>query len=190
MKKLFTLLMCLFVSAGLMTGCTKTSTDTDLENQGGEGDNVVETTPDSSETVGVAPTEALQNAFFDAASAEGATLETVAVALAENAGAPFELATMAIEPGYLAGFDNFEVTEFEDGYMIAPYISTVPFVAYVFDMGAAADEDIQAFMTALSDNSNPRWNICTSAEAQVTIGQGQYVMFAMTPAQYDTGSAE
>lgn len=84
-----------------------------------------------------------------------------------------------IEPGYLSGFDNFEVTGFEKGAMFAPMMGTIPFVGYVFQL--AEGTDVETFKVSLKDNANLRWNICTEAEEMVVENDGNTVFFVMCP---------
>lgn len=87
--------------------------------------------------------------------------------------------TMEVEPGFLMGFDNYEVTGFEQGVMFAPMIGSVPFVGYVFTL--PADADVDAFVTGLKDNANLRWNICVEADEMVAEANGNKVFFVMCP---------
>ena len=67
--------------------------------------------------------------------------------------------------------------------MFAPMIGTIPFVGYVFTLDEGADVD--AFMQVLSDNADPRWNICTEAEETVIESADSMVFFVMCPAQFE-----
>lgn len=87
---------------------------------------------------------------------------------------------MPIEPGFLIGFDETEITGFQSGVMFAPMIGSIPFVGYIFDLGA--DADAAAFVQTLKDNANPRWNICTEADETVVENVGNIVFFIMCPA--------
>jgi len=87
------------------------------------------------------------------------------------------LTVTEIEEGYLAGFDNAEITGFSEGVMFAPMIGTIPFVGYVFTLESEAD--IDAFIKKLEESANLRWNICTKAEEMVTGKSGNKVFFVM-----------
>ena len=87
--------------------------------------------------------------------------------------------TMAVEPGLLTGFGNEEITGFEDGTMFAPIIGSIPFVGYIFTLGD--DTDVDSFKQMLSDNANPRWNVCTEADETVIENVGNKVFFVMCP---------
>jgi hypothetical protein len=76
------------------------------------------------------------------ADAEGSAQE-IAERLSANEVIPFEAATMAVEPGWLMGFDAEEITGFKDGVMFAPMIGTIPFVGYVFELEDGADVDAE-----------------------------------------------
>jgi hypothetical protein len=116
------------------------------------------------------------------ADTEG-TAQEIAERIASNDIIPFEAVALAVEPGYLAGFDNAEITGFESGVMFAPMMSTVPFVGYVFEL--ADDADVDAFKQTLEDNANLRWNICTEAEEMVVDSEGNKVFFIMAPKNFE-----
>ncbi len=116
------------------------------------------------------------------ADTEG-TAQEIAERIASNEIIPFEAVALAVEPGFLAGFDNAEITGFESGVMFAPMMSTVPFVGYVFEL--ADGEDVDAFKQTLEDNANLRWNICTEAEEMVVDSEGNKVFFVMAPKNFE-----
>ena len=116
------------------------------------------------------------------ADTEGSAQE-IAERIAANDIIPFEAAALAVEPGYLAGFDNAEITGFESGVMFAPMMGTIPFVGYVFEL--ADDADAEAFKQTLEDNANLRWNICTEAEEMVVDSEGNKVFFLMAPQSFE-----
>ena len=86
---------------------------------------------------------------------------------------------MEVEPGLLSGFDNYEVTGFEKGAMFGPMMGSIAFVGYIFDLPEGADAD--AFVTALKDNANPRWQICVTADETIVEVNGDKVFFLMSP---------
>lgn len=112
------------------------------------------------------------------------TLEELATLIVSNPvlGPDFSPVTMEVEPGLLTGFDNAEITGFSEGIMFAPMIGTRPFVGYIFTLEDGADVD--AFIQTLTDNANPRWNICTEAEETVTEQSGNKVFFVMSPKSF------
>ena len=91
----------------------------------------------------------------------------------------FPAVTMPVEPGLLAGFDNAEITGFEEGVMFSPMMGTIPFIGYVFTL--ADDADVEGFKQNLETNANLRWNICTEAEEMHTAVVGNKVFFVMCP---------
>ena len=96
---------------------------------------------------------------------------------------PFGGASMPVEEGFLMGFDNAEITGFEEAVMFAPMMGTIPFVGYVFTMddASAATE----LCTLLEESANPRWNICTEADEMFTTVSGNKVFFVMSPSSFE-----
>ncbi len=121
---------------------------------------------------------------FKALAATETDAQAIADKLAASAAvAAIGPATMPVEPGFLTGFDNAEITGFDAGVMFAPMIGTIPFVGYVFSLADGADAD--AFVKGLEDNANLRWNICTQADEMVAVAEGNFVFFVMAPASLD-----
>ena len=123
---------------------------------------------------------------FNAALAEDASLDATALAeklCANEMASLIGPVTMPVEPGFLMGFNNYEVTGFEEGVMFAPMIGSVPFIGYVFTLPADADAD--AFVTGLKDNGDLRWNICVEADEMVTGTNGNKVFFVMCPTKIE-----
>ena len=116
------------------------------------------------------------------ANPEGSAQE-VADRVIQNEILPFEAVTMPVEPGFLTGFDNAEITGFSEGVMFAPMMGTIPFVGYVFTLEDGADVD--GFVQTLEDNANLRWNICTEAEEMVAEADGNHVFFLMCPKNFE-----
>ncbi len=112
-----------------------------------------------------------------------ASPQEIADALLQNSVIEFMGASMPVEPGFLVGFDNTEITGFEEGVMFAPTIGTIPFVGYIFTLEDGADVD--AFKQMLEDNANLRWNICTAAEEMVVDNEGSTVFFLMCPTSFE-----
>lgn len=100
----------------------------------------------------------------------------------------FMTASMPVEEGYLTGFDNAEITGFEEGVMFGPAIGTIPFVGYVFKLGD--DADAKAFMQTLKDSANLRWNICTEADEVIVENEGDLVLFIMCPQSFEDSAAD
>ena len=90
---------------------------------------------------------------------------------------------MPVEPGFLTGFDNAEITGFEEGVMFAPMMGTIPFVGYVFELEEGAD--IDAFKQTLETSANLRWNICTEAEELIVDNVENKVFFLMSPKSFE-----
>lgn len=106
--------------------------------------------------------------FQNAVAAEGATAESIINAIyASDAGKGVNNAMVApIMEGYLPGF-SADITGFKSGATLASMMMGVPFAAYVFEL--EADANMRQFVKLLKDNSDPAWNICTTAE-MTTIG--------------------
>ena len=62
-------------------------------------------------------------------------------------------------------------------------IGSIAFVGYVFELDAGADAN--AFVKELTDNANPRWNICVEAEETVSAVEGSKVFFCMSPLSFE-----
>jgi hypothetical protein len=124
-------------------------------------------------------------ADFQAKMADGTnrTAEELANELLNNDIIPFSPAVMAVEPGYLSGFNNAEITGFADGAMFAPMIGSIPFVGYIFVLEDGTDVD--AFVSNLKDNADLAWNICVEADEMVCEAEGNTVFFLMCPAQFE-----
>ena len=176
MKRILTaILACVLVLS--MVACTKEPVENDVENNAG---NEVEN--NENVTLGTS----ILNIFKDVV-AEDKTAEEIANAVIEGANLPFGPMAMPVEEGLLTGFDNYEVKGFEEGVVFMPMIGSIPFVGYIFKL--PADADVDAFKTALSENSNRRWNICVEADETVVDNVGNTVFFLMCPASVETEEA-
>lgn len=133
------------------------------------------------ETVG----EILLNEFKD--NPEG-TAQEIAERIIGNEIIPFMGGANPIEPGFLSGFDNVEITDFKEGCMFGPMMGTIPFVGYIFVLEDGADVD--AFVSTLKDNANLRWNICTEAEELTVESEGNTVFFLMSPKEFEEQQGE
>ena len=122
---------------------------------------------------------------FHALKAENVeiTAKEMADAILANPMIQFGGTTMDVEPGLLTGFGNTEITGFNSGVMFAPMIGSIPFVGYVFTLEDGTDAD--AFMQLLSDNADPRWNICVEAEETIIENADNMVFFVMCPSQFE-----
>ena len=116
------------------------------------------------------------------------TAQEIAERIIGNEIIPFMGGANPIEPGFLAGFDNVEITDFKEGCMFGPMMGTIPFVGYIFVLEDGADVD--AFVTTLKDNANLRWNICTEAEELTVESEGNTVFFLMSPKKFEEQPGE
>lgn len=91
----------------------------------------------------------------------------------------YSIVAMPVEEGFLWGFDNFEIKGFEEAAVFMPMIGSIPFVGYVFRLPDGAD--VAAFVKDLTDNANPSWNICVTANQTVAGSLGNNVFFVMCP---------
>ena len=134
---------------------------------------VEETTRKAPETLG----ETLLFDFEDrVAENADATAQELAEGILTNEAILFSGGAMPVEEGFLMGFGEAEITGFEEAVMFAPMIA---FVGYVFDMPDA--ESAEALIDVLTENADPRWNICTEAEETVTGTAEDKVFFVMCP---------
>lgn len=123
--------------------------------------------------------QVLLNVFYDEmAKNPAASAEELANTVISHKSIQFMPMVMAIEEGYLAGFNN-EIKGFASGAAFAPGIGTIPFVGYIFKLADGAD--VEAFKTTLESEANLRWNICTEAEEMVCENVGNTVFFLMCP---------
>ena len=128
------------------------------------------------------PANTLKAEFVELAKGGESALQ-IAEKLVTNEIIPFAGGAMEIEPGLLAGFDNYEVKGFKSGAVFMPMIGSIAFVGYVFELEAGADA--AAFVNELTTNANPRWNICVEAEETVTATEGNMVFFCMSPLSFE-----
>lgn len=133
------------------------------------------------ETVGTTLLGVFNELVADEAAGHDAL--TIADKLITHESILFSGGSMEIEEGYLSGFNNYEVTGFEQGAMFAPMIGSIPFVGYVFIL--PEDADVDAFMTGLKDNADLRWNICVEADEMICEANGNTVFFLMCPANFE-----
>lgn len=130
----------------------------------------------------LSPANTLKAEFVELAKGGESALQ-IAEKLVTNEIIPFAGGAMEVEPGLLAGFDNYEVKGFKSGAVFMPMIGSIAFVGYVFELEAGAD--VNAFVNELASNSNPRWNICVEAEETVTGTEGNMVFFCMSPLSFE-----
>ena len=128
------------------------------------------------------PANTLKAEFVELAKKGESSLQ-IAEKLITNKVIPFAGGAMEIEPGFLSGFDNYEVKGFKSGAVFMPMIGSIAFVGYVFELEAGADAN--AFVDELTANANLRWNICVAAEEMVTAVEGNMVFFCMSPLSFE-----
>lgn len=80
---------------------------------------------------------------------------------------------------FLSGFRS-EIKNYKKGYMIAPVIGSIPFVAYVFE-----SDDTKALTDELYANFDMRWNICVEAEEMSCVKTARLVFFVMSPCFFE-----
>ena len=151
--------------------------------EGGEGaGDVVDATviyPDVAEnTWGESLWEAFETTMNDNPSATAVDAAFM-VSMHESIPEEAMFGSAEIMPGLLAGFNNYEVTGFKSGAMFGPMMGSVAFIGYVFELEEGAD--VNAFMTNLTDNADPRWNICVEADQTVVGAYNNMVFFLMCP---------
>lgn len=187
MKKLLiallTVALCMgFAACGNSEETTAADTTAAVTNENPVETTVAETTAplEDSLTVG----QIHENAFVEfIADYEKITAEDLAnklVALEIN---QFMGGAMPVDPAYFPGFDNYLVTGYESGAMFMPMMGSIAYVGYVFELADGADAD--AFVKTLTDNCNPRWQICVTADEVVTKVVGNKVLFLMCPSTYE-----
>lgn len=80
---------------------------------------------------------------------------------------------------YLTGFDE-KIRGYKKAYVIAPTISTIPFIAYIFE-----SDKPNELANTLKEQANLRWNICTEADEMKVSVVDNYVFFVMSPNNFD-----
>lgn len=80
---------------------------------------------------------------------------------------------------YISGFQT-EIKGFDKVVAIRPMISTIPFLAYIFEV-----KEADAFAENLKKNADLRWNICTEADDLEVSVVDKYVFFVMSPKNFD-----
>ena len=86
----------------------------------------------------------------------------------------------AVEPGFLQGFSE-EVDGFKSGAVFSPYIGTIPYIGYVFEV----EDDVDGFAEQLKSKANLSWNVCTQADEMVCETYKDRVFFVMAPLSFD-----
>ena len=112
-------------------------------------------------------------------------MEELANTLATDPALPFtgSASTVAVDAEYFVGFDNYRITGFDSAAVYMPMMGSIAFVGYVFDLSEGTDAS--EFSQSLTDNCNPRWNICVEAEQTAAGAVGDKVFFVMCPADIE-----
>jgi len=140
----------------------------------------------SDEAVIIAPTvaegtwgETLWNYFVTSKNDNpSATAVDSAFVLAMHESIPFMAGSMEVFPGFLQGFDT-DITDFKSAGFFGPMMGSIAFAGYVFELEEGAD--VNAFMTKLSEQANPSWNVCVTADQTVIGAYNNTVFFLMCP---------
>ena len=137
---------------------------------------------DSNQTAG----EELSNYFLEIINSnpEG-TIDDYIIEFINSTPTPFELSSIVVEEGYLAGFNYTEILGFKVGYQIAPMIGSIPFIAYAFELETTDTKEIEEFKTKLINSADLRWNICTEADSLVYCNKDNIVFFIMSPDTFE-----
>lgn len=203
MKKLLAILLALTIAFSF-AACTNTEEESSVP-ESSESQIESESSEEESESVEESEEESAEESSEeestseDAPAAEGDTLgdtlcndfetrvkadasltaQAIADALLTNPAIKFNGASMPVEPGVLMGFGETEITGFSEGVMFSPMIGSIPFVGYIFILEDGTD--VTAFKNTLTENCDPRWNICTEAEQTVCASVDNTVFFVMCP---------
>ena len=116
--------------------------------------------------------------------------ETIANTLMENELIQFAPMVQSIDPGvYIQGFnEGFEPEGYDECVMFGPMIGSIPFIGYIFALSDGVDAE--EFVKGISENSDLRWNICTSADEVNASNEGNLVFFLMSPLSLEQDAPE
>lgn len=157
MKKRIIILM-FIIGAFFMTGCTKK-----------------EETKNESKTV----TSELVK-VFESEIKKDKNIENVANKISESDIIVPQTQTFNVEDGdYLSGFAT-EIKGYKKVVGITPMISTIPFIAYIFEV-----DKPEEFVKTLEENAQLNWNICVEADEMKTSIVDNYVFFIMSPKSFE-----
>ncbi len=86
---------------------------------------------------------------------------------------------------WIQGFvgETNPIKGYETCTYFGPMMGSIAFAGYVFELAEGADVD--AFITLLADNCNPRWQICVTADQTVIGAYENTVFFLMCPASFE-----
>lgn len=110
----------------------------------------------------------------------------IAETISKSKSIEFEIEVAELDKeDYLMGFDT-DISGYKRVVQVAPIISTIPFVLYIFEV-----EDANNFAENLLEHANKRWNICTEAdEIVVEAYNDNYVFMVMTPSGDNSNNEE
>ena len=96
----------------------------------------------------------------------------------------YQLAVNPVEAGaeWLMGL-TVAPTGYSEAYCYQPMMMGQAFIGYIFRVEEGTD--VEAFKKSLTDNCDPRWNICTMANTTVCESYGNLVYFSMMVVQDD-----
>ncbi len=180
MKKILAFILVAIMMLSLVACGTPADNEGDVTEGNGDNSSAASLIPEVEEgTLG----EALWNAFEEEIGKNSEiSMEELANVLITNPAIQFMGGAMPLEVGaeFFTGFDEYKIEGYESGALFMPMIGSIPFVGYVFDL--AEGTDAATFVTALSENCNPRWNICVTADQTVVGAIDDVVFFVMCPA--------
>lgn len=108
---------------------------------------------------------------------EAADIKLALSKVVETGRLPFDCVVedMPADAEYLPGFKS-QITGYTECAMMAPMISTQPFVVYMFNT-----DDVPALVEQLKAEHDMRWNICTEANYLIVEEFDGAVLFGMLP---------
>ena len=186
MKKIIALIL-----AGLMllsfVACAGTNTNDEQTTDANTTDVVTDAAPSKEELAKNASIEAVAKAVMDKYVEYAGMRQTYDEYMAELEEAdqiPFEefisyqisVAPVEADTEYMMGFDTMP-TGYSEAYCYQPMMMGQAFIGYIFRVAEGTDMD--AFKKSLTDNCNPRWNICTMANTTICENYGELVYFTM-----------
>lgn len=173
MKKGMAIVLVLILSMSLSAcGCTPTPEPTTPSHTGVIKPQVEEN------TLGAAQWAEFEQAIT---ANQNASAEELAAALAESTAELFFGTAAPIEKDaeFFAGFDEYRITGYKAAAVYMPMIGSIPFIGYVFELEDGVNP--ADFLKNLTENCNPKWNICVEAEQTVAGAIGDRVFFLMCP---------
>ena len=118
--------------------------------------------------------------LFESEIKKDKNIESVAKKISESDIIVPQTQTFNVEDGdYLSGFAT-EIKGYKKVVGITPMISTIPFIAYVFEVDKPKE-----FVKTLEENAQLNWNICVEADEMKTTIVDNYVFFIMSPKNFE-----